>query len=61
MDTPRRYRVGETERLEEAMSMGRFDLSDDESLEFVGRLMVGQIRAMRYLAGQLDELKATLD
>jgi hypothetical protein len=50
--------VGEVDFLSEAIGRGQFDLSDQESREFVGRLLVGQVRALYYLASQVDELKA---
>jgi hypothetical protein len=46
--------------LDAAVERGRFDLSDDESREFVERLLVGQIHALYYLAEQIDELKAAV-
>jgi hypothetical protein len=51
--------IGEVDFLEQSIKDGRFDLSDQGSLEFVGRLLVGQVRALYYLAGQIDDLKAS--
>jgi hypothetical protein len=49
--------VGETQTLEKAIEQRRFDLSDPETLSFVGQLLVGQVRALQYLAKQIDDLQ----
>jgi hypothetical protein len=50
--------IGEVEFLDKAVDARRFDLSDSETLAFVGRLLADQIRALYYLAGEIDDLKA---
>ena len=52
--------VGEVDFLNEAVGRERFDLSEPDSLEFVGRLVAGQVRALYYLAGEIDDLKAAV-
>jgi hypothetical protein len=52
--------VGEVDFLNEAVGRKRFDLSEPDSLEFVGRLVVGQVRALYYLASEIDDLKAAV-
>jgi hypothetical protein len=52
--------IGETAFLEKALEQRRFDLSEQETLEFVGRLIASQVRALYYLAGQIDDLQAAV-
>lgn len=51
--------VGDVDFLEQSVEVQRrFDLSNEETSEFVGRLLAGEVRALLFLASELDELKA---
>ena len=52
--------VQEADFLARALEEGRFDLSEQETLEFVGGLLAGQMRALYYLAGVVDDLQAAI-
>jgi len=52
--------VREVDCLADAVGKGRFDLAEQETYEFVERLLAGQVRALYYLAGQIDDLQAAI-
>ena len=52
--------TGATTALERAAEVRRLDLSDPETLEWAGRILLGQTRAIQHLAREIDNLKAQL-
>jgi hypothetical protein len=52
--------TGETNALARAAEVRRLDLSDPETLEWAGRILLGQARAIQHLAREIDDLKAQL-
>jgi hypothetical protein len=52
--------TGATNALERAVEVRRLDLSDPETLEWAGRILLGQTRAIQHLAREIDLLKEQL-
>jgi hypothetical protein len=51
---------GETNALERAAEVRRLDLSDPTTLAWAGNILIAQVRAIQYLAREIDKLKAGL-